>query len=543
MSGKILAMYIRLSLEDGDLKSSADKLESNSVSNQRKLLLDYYKTHADLRSYEIIEFCDDGYTGTNFKRPNFTRMMELVRLGEIHCILVKDLSRFGREFLEVGAYLELILPLFGTRFISANDQFDSNDYIGTTGGMELALHNLINGMYSKDLSVKIRSAVKTRNRRGLYWGGPSFYGYKLDPNNKHRLVKDDAVSQYISTIFDLCISGLSTMQIAKKLNEMGIPSPAAYKKQSGVIYNGRIMEDGPAWIGGTVRHILVDERYTGKMVSGTREMVGIHTNKMRSLPEDEWIVVDGTHEAIVTQETFLAAKQALQSRIRTVNTNTSGNRAHNLFVCGYCGRKLQKSNGKQVNLYCIQPRSKDCPECESIWEDMLTLRGNALAVIQSYANMLLDRASIIRRNGGPKQAQLQRELSAAEARLAVISSSKSILYEEYQAGKRTKESFLKTQSDNRKESDALSQRIASLKEDMDTWRLASRTMFQNEQHAQEIQALAEYRPEVICRLVEQIRVFSGGRIEIALKNTDSFGSFGQKEMLPINGNNNILSLT
>ena len=143
---KVMALYIRLSIEDGDLKKNTDKTESNSVTNQRKLLMDYIQSHPELSEYELQEYCDDGYTGTNFERPRFQEMMENVKRGQIHCIIVKDLSRFGREYLEVGAYLELILPLFGTRFISVNDAFDSNRYVGTTGGMELALHNLINGM-------------------------------------------------------------------------------------------------------------------------------------------------------------------------------------------------------------------------------------------------------------------------------------------------------------------------------------------------------------------------------------------------------------
>ena len=201
MPEKTLAMYIRLSVEDGDLRASQEKSESNSVTNQRKILQSYRDQHSDLRSYRVVEFCDDGYSGTSFERPNFKKMMEMVRHGEIQCILVKDLSRFGREYLEVGAYLELILPLFGTRFVSVGDAFDSNDYIGTTGGMELALRNLVNGMYSKDLSLKIRSAVKTRNRRGMYWGGQAFYGYRLDPADKHKLLVDEAVRATIERIF------------------------------------------------------------------------------------------------------------------------------------------------------------------------------------------------------------------------------------------------------------------------------------------------------------------------------------------------------
>ena len=199
---KKMAMYIRLSMEDEDIRASDSKTESNSVGNQRKLLLDYYHSHPQIQNYEIIEFCDDGYSGTNFKRPRFMDMMELVRQREIHCIMVKDLSRFGREYLEVGAYLELILPLFGTRFISVNDGFDSSDYVGTTGGLELALRNLINGLYSKDLSIKVRSAIKTRNRRGQYWGGGAFYGYLTDPKDKHKLIVDEDTRSVVEDIFE-----------------------------------------------------------------------------------------------------------------------------------------------------------------------------------------------------------------------------------------------------------------------------------------------------------------------------------------------------
>ena len=317
---KTLAIYIRLSMEDGDMRKSVDKKESNSVSNQRKLLLDYYKNHSDLQRYKLMEFCDDGFSGTNFERPQFREMMEKVKRGQIHCILVKDLSRFGRDFLEVGAYLELVLPLFGTRFISVNDAFDSNHYLGTTGGMELALHNLINGLYSKDLSVKVRSAVKTRNQRGLYCGGAAFYGYKLDPKDKHHLVADEEVRAVIVNIFEMCVDGMSTMQIAKELNAKGIPCPSEYKRRKGINYNGRTLEETSIWIGGTVRRILTDERYTGKMISGTREMIGIRSNKMKRLPKDEWIIVEGTHEAIISQELFDSAAESLRARIKTVNS-------------------------------------------------------------------------------------------------------------------------------------------------------------------------------------------------------------------------------
>jgi DNA invertase Pin-like site-specific DNA recombinase len=175
-------------------------------------------------------------------------MMAMVKMKQVNCIIVKDLSRFGvRDYLDVSSYLELILPLFGTRFISVNDAFDSNDYIGTTGGMELAFHNLINSMYSKDLSGKVKSARKTRERRGEYLGGHPFYGYLKDPADSHHLIVDESVREVVQQIFQLSIDGMSTMAIAKLLNEHNILCPVEHKKAKGIRYSKPLAEEKALW--------------------------------------------------------------------------------------------------------------------------------------------------------------------------------------------------------------------------------------------------------------------------------------------------------
>lgn len=408
MPEKTLAMYIRLSVEDGDLRSSTDKSESNSVTNQRKILQSYIEQTHDLLSYRITEFCDDGYSGTSFERPNFKRMMELVRRGDLHCIIVKDLSRFGREYLEVGAYLELILPLFGTRFISVGDAFDSNDYIGTTGGMELALRNLVN------------------------------------------------------------------------------------------------------------------ERYTGKMISGTRETVGIRSNKMRSLPREDWVVVEGTHEAIISPETYQQAISALKSRIRTVNNNTAGNRSQNLFVCGYCGRKLQRSHGKQVHLFCVRARFEHSPGCESLHENVDALQSNALQVVKLHAKLLLSKSDYIKNLDSSKREQIKSQIRIADMRLGHINSTKGFLYEEYRAGKYTKDRFKEIQQTNQMECERLQIQIKDLRKELEDWNKRYYAACNTTQSVKDILALSEYRPEVIARLVDQVRVFENGRVEIEFRNVDAF---------------------
>ena len=522
MLDKKMAYYIRLSVEDGDLKGKEGQRESNSISNQRALLSDYFQTHSELHDYQIIEFCDDGYSGTNFRRPGFIQMMEQIKNGQLHGVMVKDLSRFGREYLEVGAYLELILPLYGVRFISVNDGFDSDRYIGTTGGMELALHNLINGMYSKDLSVKVKTAIQARNRQGKYCGGQAFYGYKLHPKDKHRLIVDESTREIVELIYKLCIQGMSTMQIAKYLNSQGIPSPAQYKKQQGVCYNGRVLQEDIAWIGGTVRKILNDERYTGKMVSGKRESDGIRSKKTRSIPKDQWIVVDGTHEAIISEETFVAAREALRSRIRTVNHNTSGIRSHNIFVCGYCGRKLQKSHGKETHLFCIQARSNDCPDCKAIHENLEGLQNKTLAAVKMHADLFLDQAAFVRKNISTKQKQCHDEIKRAKQKIQSIVSGKRTLYEEYRSGKYSSEAYKRIQKERACEVERLEQQIESLKEKLKERANKQKEIRFSEEQSENLLSLKTYQPEIICRLVDSVRVFADGKIQLILKNKDVF---------------------
>lgn len=520
---KRLAMYIRLSIEDGDLKGSTTKTESNSVSNQRKLLMAYLQSHDELLDeYDIVEFCDDGYSGTNFNRPRFQDMMELVRAKQIHCIIVKDLSRFGREYLEVGAYLELILPLFGTRFISVNESFDSINYIGTTGGLELALHNLINGLYSQDLSVKIRSAYKTRSRRGQYCGSDGFYGYLVDPKDKHHLIVDEAVRPAIEMIYSLCIEGRTTAEIAQLLNKSGFPPPALRKKQLGKTYNGRTLEGEPLWLASTVRKILIEERYTGKMVANTGETVGIRTNKRRPLPRSEWIIVDGTHEPIVSEETFQAAGLALQSRIKTVNKNTAGNRKNNLFVCGYCGRKLQKSNGKVTHLYCLRARSEPESKCADIHEDIEALKAKVLRVVQHMAHMLLNRHTVIASQQKEEIPQTEKRIIQIRSRMQYLKNNKPDLYEEYRTKRITKDRFLLLQARNKAEYESLENELHDCENRIKELKKQKERSKALHDDAMQIGLLTKYDPEIIGKLVECVRVFPGGRIELDLKFKDFF---------------------
>ena len=522
MPDKVLAFYIRLSSEDRDLKTNALKNESNSVFNQRRLLQDYYDTHESLHGYKVIVFCDDGVTGTHFDRPKFDELIEMARNQEIHCIMVKDLSRFGRNFLEMGNYLELILPLYGVRFISINDAFDSDDYLGVTGGLELALRNLINNMYSRDLSTKVRSAFRTRNLRGEYWGGNGFYGYQVHPHNKKRLIVDEQVRDIIVMIFESCVAGMTTSEIAQMLNDMGIPSPLEHKRRNGGFYNGVVKEETGIWLKGAVRKILTDERYTGKMITNTRETEEVGKPKMRSLPRDQWIIVPGTHEAIISEELFRAAQNALQGRIRNVNKNTAGNRANNLFVCGCCGRKLRKNPAKEPHLVCPKNDSIKGAECAGLFVNQAHIEQAVLQMLREQSRIFLEQHCLMQACIDKKLSSIQTELDANTNMTRRLQSRKAELYEQYRAGSISREKFADIQKKDSEKLARLSSRAEEIKRLLVEHYESRGNLAAGKRTADQIILLKEYDPEIIRNFVERVRVYPSGEIEIDMRTSSGF---------------------
>ena len=520
--GWIVSGKYRSQLCERGTKTNALKNESNSVFNQRRLLQDYYDTHESLHGYKVIVFCDDGVTGTHFDRPKFDELIEMARNQEIHCIMVKDLSRFGRNFLEMGNYLELILPLYGVRFISINDAFDSDDYLGVTGGLELALRNLINNMYSRDLSTKVRSAYRTRNLRGEYWGGSGFYGYQVHPHNKKRLIVDEQVRDIIVMIFESCVAGMTTSEIAQMLNDMGIPSPLEHKRRNGGFYNGVVKEETGIWLKGAVRKILTDERYTGKMITNIRETEEVGKPKMRSLPRDQWIIVPGTHGAIISEELFRAAQNALQGRIRNVNKNTAGNRANNLFVCGCCGRKLRKNPAKEPHLVCPKNDSIKGAECAGLFVNQAQIEQAVLQMLREQSRIFLEQHCLMQACIDKKLSSIQTELDANTNMTRRLQSRKAELYEQYRAGSISREKFADIQKKDSEKLARLSSRAEEIKRLLVEQYESRGNLAAGKRTADQIILLKEYDPEIIRNFVERVRVYPSGEIEIDMRTSSGF---------------------
>lgn len=392
----VIVKYLRLSLEDGD------KPESDSIGNQR-LLLDFHinKLFKD-KEIDVIELVDDGYTGTNMNRPGMKKLLMLAETKQINCIIVKDFSRFARDYVEVGLYAEKTFPELMIRFISINDGYDSNDFRGITGGIDIAMKNIAYTMYSRDLSEKIKSARRIQYKNGKYSSPYAAYGYLKSPDDKYKLIVDSETAGTVKRIFALRADGVMPTEIAYILNKENIPTPAIRKQtldplnrrwnhRSGYYY----------WSGGIVSRILRDERYTGKLISSRREKIAVGSNKTRKVPDDELIIVENNHEAIVSQELFDSVQTLITQRKQPKSSEIS---LKGLVCCGGCRHHMDASNvrGKRIKFSCPYKKYTDNNDCfqgliaeDDLAEFLITIIKNELqytidiSKTQKQANKLL----------------------------------------------------------------------------------------------------------------------------------------------------------
>ena len=359
MAEEFLAEYLRLSIEDGDVVSDVNKVESNSIHHQRALLTHYRNENNLYPDLSVMEFVDDGYSGTNFERPAVKEMLSLVRSGKIRCILVKDISRFGRNYLEVGDYLEHIFPFLGVRFMAINDHYDSIDYIGTTGGIEVAFRSLLYDMYSKDLSVKMNSTLKIRRKRGDFIGPGAPFGYKFSENRKV-LAVDQVAAEYVKRIFELACEGYSTGKIAVKLNEENIPTPGEYKRKHG--YHYHMTSEKGFWDRKNVLVILKNEVYIGTVVNAKYRVRKVGAKRFDRVPDEERIYAQSKHEAIVSEDIFRKASEVIRNRgnQRGKKHDFAGSGIlQGKVKCRYCKKSMVRITCTTVPYFCCERAAYD----------------------------------------------------------------------------------------------------------------------------------------------------------------------------------------
>ena len=349
-----IALYMRLSMEDKE-----NEEESNSILNQRLLLRRFVlDKFADVKT-EVMEFVDDGYSGTNFDRPSVKELLENAKEAKIDCIIVKDFSRFSRDYIEMGAYLEQIFPFLGIRFISVNDHYDSNDYIGKSAGMDTSFKYLVNDLYAKDISVKVKSTLEMKREKGIYANGSTPFGYMKSKEDCHLLEPVEPEAGIIRRIFQMTLEGYSSSKIAKLFNEEGVMTPMEYKIKRGITMmkpkGNRFL-----WDGSTICQMLRNDFYAGDWVYGKYETNAVG-GKARLKPRSEWKIYYNHHEAIIDRETF---KMVQQSRGR--KKSVQKREKHPLtgkIVCGCCGKNLKIEHSLNPYFFCATRYKTDSPEC------------------------------------------------------------------------------------------------------------------------------------------------------------------------------------
>ena len=362
-------IYARLSRDDGD------KLESDSIINQKALIRDFLSKHPEIHA--VSEKTDDGYSGVNFDRPAFQEMMEDIRSGKINCVVVKDLSRFGRNYIEAGNYIERVFPFLGVRFIAINDNYDSLDR-NQSDSLIIPFKNLINDAYCKDISVKIRSQLEIKRKKGQFIGAFAAYGYLKDEEDHNKLVVDTYASEIVRAIFKWKIQGMSQGRIANKLNMQGVLCPMEYKLSLGmkVQTNFRVHKKA-LWSSKTVTRILTNEIYTGVLVQGKVGTPNYKIKKIMPRDEADWIRVEGVIPVIIDRDMFDSVQMILAKDIRIAPEEDVVYPLSGFVKCADCGqnmvRKSYNAGGKSYSYFICSTRKagKGC-STHSISEEKLT---------------------------------------------------------------------------------------------------------------------------------------------------------------------------
>lgn len=377
--------YIRLSYTDD--RSS----ESDSVANQRKLIENFVERNPDI---EVVSYkVDDGYSGIIFDRPAFKEMMQDVTNGEINCVIVKDLSRLGREYIETGRYLRRVFPAYGVRFIAITDNIDTAQE-SSGDDLTVSVKNIMNEAYCRDISVKTRTSLDVKRRNGDFVGAFTVYGYIKSEDNKNLLVPDPYASRVVQNIFQMRLEGSSALRIANELNRLGILSPLAYKKNHGLPYakKGYADREDCKWSATTIIRMLQDETYTGTLVQGKQGTSNYKIKQMEQKPESEWIRIPDAHEPLITKQDF-----DLVQRIRGLDTRTSPKQDtvylfSGVLICGCCGsrmtRKTNRVNGKEYHYYyCPTGKKHGCANPVMLKESKLIdcVQESLKAYIQNVA--------------------------------------------------------------------------------------------------------------------------------------------------------------
>lgn len=400
------AVYLRLSRDDiatggrgnGDSLTVHDgKAESSSIGSQRDMITGFIKKQDNMGIYDI--YADDGWSGVDFDRPEFTRMMKDIEAGYVDCVIVKDLSRLGRDYIEVGRLIQKTFPAFSVRFIALTDHFDSLTADYNEKSLVVPIKNFVNDSYSRDISEKVRSHQKIKRENGKFIGAFAVYGYMKSTENRNRLIPDEYAANIVKKIFSLKIEGYSNLAIAEKLDEAGILSPLEYKKLQGIkLQTGFFTKVKSGWSAVAVKRILTNENYIGTLVQGKEEKINYKVKKSVVKPEKEWVRVSDAHEAIVSEEDYRIVQELLQTDTRAAAGEKKAHIYSGLLFCGDCMapmmRRVSRYNGKEkVSFVCSTKNKGGVCTRHTIEEE--ALEHLVLTELQFQTALFMDKAKVL----------------------------------------------------------------------------------------------------------------------------------------------------
>lgn len=522
------AIYVRLSKEDGDVSTSA-KAESNSISNQKDFIRNFLADKKDIRI--VKEYVDDGYSGSNFDRPSFQTMMEDIKRGVIDCVVVKDLSRFGREYIDSGRYIERLFPALGVRFIAINDNYDS--VTGKSQGDEIIIpfKNLINDAYCRDISIKIRSHLDVKRKNGEYIGAFVPYGYEKSDDDKHKLVIDIYAAGIVKEIFRLKLHGMSQDAIATQLNNEGVFAPMEYKQSTGSGYQtGFLQNEKSVWSSVTVRRILENEIYIGNLVQGKRTTPNHKVKQEVVKPESDWIRIEKNHEPIISDRDFEIVQRLLGMDTRISPDSDMVYNLSGIAVCADCGspmtRKITTAGDKKYAYY-ICSNHKLTKQCSQHSISVSLLEDTVLEMLKLHIKNVMNLEEILDYIGTIPFQQL--DVKSLEARkqkkLEEVEKCKRLktsLYEDMKDGILTKEEYLELHEAYLKKAKEGEEIIRQIERD-----IALIFEEKDDKHLwmnyfTEYKDIKELTRDVVVKLISEVRVSENKEIEIVFDFDDCY---------------------
>ncbi len=517
------ALYIRLSKDDGDTA------ESNSVTSQREILKEYVRQNEDVEIYDY--YVDDGWTGTNFNRPSFQRMIQDVYDGRVNCVIVKDLSRFGRNYTDSGYYIDNVFTRFNTRFIALNNNYDSasksmNAY---TKCITIGVQNVINESVAATTSVNVRGTLNMNRKQGKFIGSFPTYGYFKDPNDHHKLVIDDEAAPVVRQIFKWFIEGKSIIGITRELNTLGIVNPTMYKKQKGWNYNRSNANNDGLWCDSTVRRMLTNQMYIGNMVQGKNTTISYKIKQCKSVPKDDWIIVENTHEPIIDKNTFEKAQSLFNRSIRKAPAKTEVDLFSGFIKCADCHRAMSKKTNKHsygtYEYYrCVTSSKLDRTACSPHSIRIDKLEKTVLTAIQAMIDtaieldVLLEKINKKTENNGACLAKKSLEKLVAER--DKIKDMMLELYPDWKSGMISKDEYMSLKENMAEKVKGLDEKIADFEKNLadDNKRNENDFLTIFKQYGK-IDKLT--RP-ILTELVDSILVHKDGNITINFKFKDAY---------------------